>query len=509
MRVLKLTFVETDGAVDGCIRTYDADIKERVVDDILNATDDGGRISPMRLASVARGIVSPTGRALDSHIDHGWSERRLMFAMVVEVSTGRISKEYEYIVGYTDHSEYSQIDNRHTRFDPNMKLYFNSITRVKMTESESRGGTVWQPRINSHDQVLLRDAITGPNRSRSKTPSLLRPIDVFRRADTENNFTGTLGNNISNMTGSFNSRLAANSRLNNSPTPYLERLMKAAVTAATNPSGAYIGDNTDEDIVASAVDSPSVNENLLDADPYLEEMKRSSNILRSGYVTWEELIEMNPDLEEGDHVLLRPLKLRKNLPNLDSAVRWRSDEPEAIAASIIAQSLPSLMIQSMYSRVDNLILNSRARYAEDKVLFANAWPFLPGLDVRSSQLYFEQMVEEVVLRDVTKNGLFDIDATINANIDQDIEIWISLDGGEEMYFVFPAYADSLLSPVIADNMDAVETLSDKLVGLTLDVGKRRNRRISSHTDSPGIVLSSDGRTSTDDVPAKRSTKSDW
>lgn len=513
MRVLKMTFVETDGAVDGVIRTYDTDIKERTVDDILDATDGGQRMSPLRLASVARGIISPTGASIDSHIDNGWEERRLMFAMVVEIGGGSISKEYEYIVGYTDHKGYSRLDGRNTSFDPKMKLYFNSITRVKMTESEYRNRTVWQPRIGAHDQVLLRDSVTGPDRRRGPTPSLLRPIDMFKRSDTSNHFASYLNqrdNRATNLTGSFNSRLASNSRLNNSPTPYLERLMKAAVSAASNPSGAYLGDNTEEDIIATAVDSPSINENILEADPYLEEVKRASNILSSGYMTWEELIDFNPELEKGDQLILHPLSNRKELPNLSAAISWRSDEPEAIAATIIAQSLPALMIQSMYSRIDHLILNSAARYAEDKVLFANAWPFLPGLDVRSSQPYFEKMMEDVVLRDVTKDGLFDIYAKINANIDQDIEIWISMDGGEEMYFVFPAYADSLMSPVISDSMDTIETLSDKLVNLTLDVGSRRNRNSPNHTDKPGIVLSSADRGPVDDdVPPSRDRKRNW
>jgi hypothetical protein len=88
--------------------------------------------------------------------------------------------------------------------------------------------------------------------------------------------------------------------------------------------------------------------------------------------------------------------------------------------------------------------------------------------------------------------MIDIDCTINANIDQDIEIWISLDGGPETYYPFFSAADSLVAPTLSDSIQTVDLLSDDIVRLADGVRHVRDDRRPTHvTENRGINLSTD------------------
>lgn len=504
MRLIKLVMVEAPPTVDNVIRPFELNFKKRFVDDIANVSDGGLRLTPTRLAGVAGNILAPSASHLQTaHIPNGWSSGRIMFAMVVEIASRDITADYEYIVGYTDHPDYTVTTGGKVRFDPNMRMYFNSITRVHMTEAitDSRGSRAWQPKINAHDQILNRSSLLGEGARRGRDgrrAATTRPSDLFRRADSVSGFGAHLeafssgGGNGINLTGSFTSQLRSSTRTNNSPTLNLSRSLTAYTRAASNPTDAYLGDNDDEETIRGALDK--LEENSVELDPFILEIKKDSNILESGYVTFGELMEMNPDFDEDRQLPFDPLSKRRRRAGWrgdDDVASWGGSTPEAIAATIIAQSLPGIMINSMYSMVNNMVLNSYARPGEYKVSVAEVYPFIPGIDVGSSWNYFEDQCEHVLLRELTKDGLFDVVASIDANIDGDIYISIEIDGGPEERFRFPAFADALLAPTLAPDTKYVENHAASLVKLSSGVSNLSHRSHPNSVDKPGIDIALD------------------
>lgn len=527
MKLLKLTMVESPGTVDNYIRPFEINYKRSFIDDVSNATDGGLRLTPHRLAGVAGGILTPTAAGVRAaNIPNGWGSGRIMFAMVVELATREITRDYEYIVGFTDHPEYSDTGNGRISFDSNMRMYFNSITRVHLTEStlHAGGGRSWVPKINSHDQVLNRSALIGEGRRRgadNSRPATTRPCDLFRRADSVNSFGGHMdefsnnGGNSINLTGSFSSALRSSTRLNNSATMNLSRSLKAYSAANSDPHTAYLGDQDEGEVIRGATDA--VEENVVNMDPVISMMKEQSNILSSGYITFGELMEMNPDFDEDRDLPFHSLKSRRKLRGFrgeETVSDWNGSDPETIAATIIAQSLPGIMINSMYSKVENLILDSHARPGESKVNCGLISPFMDGVDIRSNWTYFEDQCEFVLLRELTKDGLFDVTCTIDANIDQDIYITISLDGGLDQQFRFPAFGDGFVAPVLATDVRQVELLAKSLVSLA---GGVSNSTIRDHQSTsskvPSLILpdAHSGRLPVAEEPPKRanSNKRSW
>src|SRR5690606_3272576 len=116
-----------------------------------------------------------------------------------------------------------------------------AITKVGIAESHYRGGRIYQPRLNAHDQVLSRSVFSGSSNDRG----LLRPVDLFRRKELSNTDTpahwSAAGSTFTSKVGSFNAPLMANNRLNNSPTGFLARSLRAYVGSSETASDPFSG----------------------------------------------------------------------------------------------------------------------------------------------------------------------------------------------------------------------------------------------------------------------------
>lgn len=494
MRLIKLTMIETPGMDGQVIRPYTTKLKKEHTDLFAKVTDQGRRISADRLSKVTPNIFGPSTRHKhQSHIDGGWGEKRIMFAMVVEMASRTRSKTFNYIVGYTDHSD-ATTTGRKVKFDPNMRLYFNTVTQIHMIQSEWRGDQIWQPRMQRHDQILNRSGLLGNNRNTGRgdnRPVTSRPQDLFRRGSSEKSFGSFLNDdgNTTNLSGVFSTQLRASNRQNNSPTSILTRSLKALAGSTSNPNDAYVGDGDDDETLENALDK--VEETLLPDDPLMDILKKQSNIMQSGYITFGELMDFNKDFDEDRHLGFKPYKSRRD--DFGTNADFNEDTNETIAASIIANSLPTILIGSMYSKVDNLVLRSNPRPGDPVVESAFPSPYVDGMDIDASWNYFEDQITHVMMNEVSNGGIFDVIATIDANIDEYINISIRIDGGEEARYSFPTFADGLMAPTMDNSLKSLGLLSKGVIDLAGGLADARLSASPNHSNKSDILLSSDLR----------------
>lgn len=478
MEVIKLTFIETPEFNDQHIRSYDTDLKSGMIEDALRRTRTADTFSPITVGRIASNLIRPTGQSGLANIEGGWGRTRLRFAMVVALSDRNYHKEHSYITGYTDFADYSVMEDGNVRFDPDMKMYFNSVSRVSLIAYDNHGTNVMRPKLESHDQVLSRSSM-GRN---SRDSALMRPSDIFRRRnlDVDDSIMGGLSGTYTetfNRVGAFNSELAFSTRRNNSPTAYLHRSISSYakssddVNASMGASG-YAGDH--DEVMAGVIDR--VDENRIESDPWFDEKLRSeTNALRSGYISYGELLATNPDLDEDRIVGLAALDRNERYRH-EAAMNTRSDAPEAIAAQILAGSIPSLMLNAMYSRVENLVIDTHALYEEDRVIPGMAFPFVDGLDTSSTDMYFIDQIEHMVIPDISRNGMFSVTATLTIDIDGVIEGNISVDGGPEEYFCFPVFSDALNANVLSDSFERLDRISSDVMSVSEAFYQDKERR---------------------------------
>lgn len=516
MRVLKLNFVEVPPMADQYIRPYDFDMKNSRIDDLARLTDDGTNILPERLAKVSSSLMSPTTQRREkfvSQIDRGWGERRIMFSMVVETSSRPNHQTYEYIVGHTDHAGFSiQTGGRDVILDNKMRMYFDQITHINLSGGLRRDREIWTPSIKASDLVLHRDTLRGfghddlasgaGHRALTK-----RPTDLFRREGSDMNYSArnfSLDNksndrsadtNTNNTVGTFTSTLKFSSRDNNSPTSFLHRTLEGYVTAATgagldtreSPYG--IPDERESKLSNLKRAYGTVDENDPTADRYIEELKESTRILNSGYITYGELMEMNPEFVRSAQEDFAQADPRKAYRHSDTR-QWRGDDPETIAAFQIACSLPGMMIKNMYSKIDGFTINSYGHSKLQRITGGITSPYIEGLDTAATWPNFEHQVSEVLIHEVTR-GVMNFEAKIDANVDGYIDIWIRVDGGPESFHSFPAFCAGVVAPTLDTDVNSLVNMSRNVTDISNNLANSRMSRSRISIDS--LNRDEDGR----------------
>ena len=472
MKIIKLTLIESPGFNDGMIKSYDTNLRSGMIEDALARTEGGRRMDSRALSGIAAGMVRPGASGHRSHIENGWQEKRMRYALLVQTQDRQSRIEYKYITGYTDGSDFSVGRDGRVSLNPNTRFYFNSISTVDMFESATHSrGNRYVPRLSSHDQVLSRDTL-----GREDDKRLLRPVDLFRKREVSDGILERFGDGdhhysrINNTIGRFSSKTTLSTRANNSPSSYLSRSLRSYVGEHENQTGAdgyqdSFGSEYDHTEMLMGVTS-RLRENAVGEDPFFDTLRDAWGDIESrGYMTYGELLDTDPEFDEDTMVGLQPSKRGEDYRYIDTD-DINANTPEAIAANILAQSIPAVMLNAMYSKVNNLIINSAARMGEERVIPSSAYPFVDGLDVISTDGYFIDQIEYTVLPDVTCGGSFDVEALVNCDIDGVTDILISVDGGPEHHYVVPVFADGLLTPVMTLGEDHLDRISEDIISIS-------------------------------------------
>lgn len=505
MEVLKLTFIETSQFNDQSIRSYDTDLKKGMLDDALAKISEKHTFSTNTIGTVAANLIRPSGNSGVSNIDGGWGVQRLRFAMVVSTADRNYHKAYNYITGYTDSNDYTISQDGQVLFNPSMRLYFNSISRVSLLLTDDRGTEVYRPKLESHDQILNRNSVN------VRDVTAMRPSDVFRRRglDMEDTTLGGLSGTYSevrNRVGGFPGTLSLSTRQNNSPTAYLHRTIdtysKVQATRDQHDYGTGYDHATDShgEVLLESVDR--LSENIISEDPWVDAtLKSDTNYLRQGYITYRELLRTNPDLDEDTTVGLNQLNQSRS-DEYAHAMSNRGDTMEAIAVGILAGSIPSLMLTAMYSRVEDLIIDTFAQYENEQVIPGIAYPFVDGLDTRNTDDAFIDSIVQTVIRDISRNHSFAVEVCLTCDIDGVMEGEISIDGGDPEYFCVPVFSDALNSNVLSDSFERLDRISNDVLTISETFHQDRVRRSDTNvsTNSKGLVSHRDGSSKAHPTP---------
>lgn len=500
MEIIKLVMLETNGMGIGIpSRPYEMDVRmdtRDILNDLDELTVGGTTINSTTISRLASGILVPSNNPRDTNIDGGWNEKRIIFSMVIGVEDRGRYREVRYISGYTDRIDYV-IDSRgRAKFPDDMRLYFNSVSKISLMEVASRGGNMIRPTIMDNNLMLRKDSIISDLNDRNKrgrrgdTPMLLRPTDLLKRQGSQQHlasFTSSLMEpTVHNTIGKFALPTQLSKRSNNNSAEHMADTIRGYIQAragSEDSATSALHHNNDDNADYMTQAATITSEATTGSDPFFHELKSFSNIVTEGYVEWGELMEFDPEFEKrGEFPLVtwnaqvKNYNRKKREGGADTrgpdkyhnSASFYENTVESTCALLIAQAMPQILSNAMYSSVSGVVLNSHPQHGEPHVHMAMAHPFIDGIPVEQGYRYFTTMLQNVVLPNVTKNGVFHVEAMVNASIDGDIEVWISVDGGPEEYFPYPAWAESLISPVVTDDERDLEVISQGVAGLVQD-----------------------------------------
>lgn len=512
MEIIKLVFMETNGlGVDIPSRPYELDLRmdsSEIIESLDEMTMGGVNINSASISRLASGILVPSNKPRHTNIDGGWREKRIIFSMVVGVQESSRYREVRYISGYTDRSDYTVDSRGRVHFPDDMRLYFNSVAKVSLMEVASRGGNMIRPAILDNNLMLRKDSIVSDDHDdyrrgrRGDTPMLLRPSDILKRQGSNraiSSFTSeVLAPTVSNTIGKFSLNTQMSKRRNNNSadhmTDTIKKYIEARATMEDSSNTSIVTSHDDSDYMTYA--AGLLKESTAGEDVFFHELKSFSDIIRTGYIEWYELMTMDPEFEQhGDFPFITwdAQVKSSNRNRRDGGEHTRGTDKyfdtasfyettlESTCALMIAQSLPEILSNAMYSGVKGLVINSHPQHGEPSCHISMPFPFVDGIPVKYGYNYFVSQINNVVIPNITKNGTFQVEAMVNASIDTDIEIWITVDGGPEEYFAWPSWAEALTAPVVTNDERDLDVISDGVAGLVEDFALKIER------DRPGLL----------------------
>ncbi len=495
--VVNLTFHDTGSYGDQVLRPYQTSVDQYSInsinDSIHNTQRAGSEIilNPLSLKSTVGSAITVSSRPSSSiYIDNGWAENRLRFILIIEVSSNlQSSPMMYYFQGYTNYKGVTNSGN----IDPNMVLVINSFIAVKKVETRTNLGNSFSSRVIQSSNVIN---LTQADKTRNF--STIRPSDLFATMQI-NTFANALDGDLFEMydtrtTPIMNDPLVSNKR-NANPTDYLSNVInsytRGVIQSETNNENNY-NRHIDNSSIGNAIDISS--EPVLTDNPFIRAL--SGIMSTPGAITRFTISQLAEiDGYVGSKITYvdgtRSLHQMQAYNNYES---WNSQTREAVAATIIFNSVASIMMDMFIMNVSLVSTNATLNAIPNTTIINVNSPDISNIRKLADLLCFR--LENEVMWGLTFGNQDLYTVEINIDLYGGSYINISFNNEPATPFQRATFADSLYQPIVTSDKfqrDAistdVETLLNNLdLGVyTYDNGYSANTRDNTNYYSGGVI----------------------
>jgi uncharacterized protein (DUF736 family) len=399
------------------------------------------------MGGVANQFISPS--ATPEHeiaMANGWGERRLRFMMEVEHTSDFGTTITEIILGYTDHPGIGIGGS----IDPNMMFIVNSVMQIRRTQEFTPLGNQIHSSVTDSSHILVDNNWSGIYSQVSD--QRMRPVDVF--ATMSRTHLGGIDGTIIDTRATSTNMAAKSRRSNASAANYMSQLLNGYNSASIATD---YGAGNDEILNKARGIS---EENQAIKDPFLSAIAQiQGNPIIGNIFTYKDLCQLDPYIDNVTKAYMMSSTTQKVIHTAGLTATWQGSDLDTHVATILSQSIPSLLMDLALTRV---VFKATNRTVNSAVTCAiiDAQGFISG-DISRLLDTFRIRLEHEILRDVSRNNMFDY--AIEMNVDLLGETWIklSLNGNQYIDYVTPSFADALLAPVLtSDNNRATNLASD-------------------------------------------------
>lgn len=463
LRVVQLNFVSAGTHNPMHFRPYMTDMNDNSMRAIASATAGGQNVSANALAPVAGMFMRPVAEAGSAiQIPNGWGTERFRFIMQLEYPEMAGGRVVQYVTGYTNKADLSY----NGLLDPAMMLYFNNSMLMQDIVEQTPVGPIRRMKMVSADQVLGAEALgIGAYMSGAQSPiRSMRPEDVFSVLGTDR-YRG--GGGAEDLRPAFlpSDPLKKSSRQNNSISSYLARSIDRSAMAASeadwDTSSAEQANNT----------SAKLAENTIYHDNFLSWIQARSLMTSGGAVPWGELCAAAPEADYVAKVVGGQGPVLINNPMAGSTEYWTSTTNETIFASILAQTVPSLMMDNL---IGKLSVRCNNRHAEmfgrngegvgtrHSVLLTEGYLLNQEKISQPLFLHLVSTFAQQILPEASMAGMIDYEFHGTFDLLGTSFISISLGGGPFCDYTVPTFADALFTPAVTGDPLALTMMASDI-----------------------------------------------
>lgn len=451
------------------MRPYEAHLTATVAEQISERyeTSASKQVSSTLFAGVANHLLAPSAVPKgEVPISSGWGERRARFILEVHDTDVTGVPSIYFFQGYSNHYDIS-----HSGFiSPDMEFTVNSYVRV-------RRGHIMYNGVAQVVDTVIDSAQVVDNRMRSMSHNdlwLMRPMDIYTGIQSEGlaqayasrNAGGYDDTRIKLVDESIRSH-----RRNGVPTNYLSQVLNAHQMG--KEISAFGQDNN------SVLDASigQIYEDPVASNPFMRAIAGIRGIPGTCSFRIGDLARIDPGMIP-DSVALNPVE-KSSLHSTGQTSYWNAPDRETLVATVLANAVPGLLMEALVSQA----MITSTNYDSMGVMSTTIRPIrtIVKVDPERALGVVRNRIEREIMFDLTYSNQMSYWMEMDVSIYGETRIKLALNGGPLQEFTTPSFCDSLMTPVVSNDVASYRNVIDTFDGL-------RNVLNESEAPKTGINL---------------------
>jgi len=487
IRVELFIMAQTGTYQEQTLRPFKTNFSERVINQLSEATLQGNRLGVAAVNAIASEVIQPSANIEGFvGIPEGWASRRFRFVMRVVETQPFIPNEktIRILFGYSDHSDVSHGG----LLDPNTRIYFNSETTIRDKIVAGVNGPQRQAFVQAANQIITPMRILNAGRTGDiQQTHMIRPEDVFNLREASivsqmaaQNIQGGIDLTYDTRSISGAGSFQLSRRRDTSPTRYVADTLGSlqhAVQENKMATQGYISNNALGPAVMSEAGARAANQSI-GTDLFLARLRDHAGYMERGYVALHDLIRLFPevgDFNNVTHYAVDNGQSMRRVSQTHDSEHWHGADKTSIAASLLAQVVPAVMMDNFIRNISFAVTNSMipGQYSL-MIVPEHTRSIVDEVEMTPYIQEFERRLTIDALNSITFGGQIPFNISMMSDLSGDSIINISLDGEPVVQYVAPTFTDSLFSPMVSTQLDAANKVSNDMIAIAssvLDLGQ--------------------------------------
>lgn len=421
----------------------DHSTQQQLVDTITNTPG----LTASHLAEASNQFMQPSATPESMIvIPNGWGTERIRFLLAITTTDHMGNVNNEHVVGYTD---YSGVSNN-LNIDPDMIFHINAISITQTTMVRTPMGNQYSNRLIDTSHIL-----SDTNYSNAFNPNQmfnLAPENVFNRMNV---LDMTAGLNeydsdsfLVDTTGILNQTAVKSKRSNNIIPVYAATMFNSYTNALQNHQ--YDVNSARSEASGLARSDPARN------DTFMNWLQKNGSMQRNNMFRYRDLENFCNNVRNVTIVV--PTDVYNDTRHrVGSTSDWHGSDINTVFATSISQSVPSYMLDYSINKI-RLFSTNMDFTGRINTTFSDVKSFSDGPDMPHRLEAFKAKLESELIRGLTYNGQISYQLELTVDLLGETFIRLSVNGSAFIDYVCPSFADGLMSPVVTNNKNVLDTL---------------------------------------------------
>ena len=462
LKINKFVFMETGTYSPYYQRPWETHFNPSAVETIVEKVSDMDKIGVAKLepelfSGIASSFIHPsTNPQKMVMLPNGWDQKRLRFLLEVEIVSGLGIGTIFYFQGYTDHLGIGNSGS----IDPEMLFVLNSFIKVNRHNYSTSYGIEVRDVVTESAQII--NGIIYNDVSIGGQTFKMRPYDVY--AGIRRNY---ITQHQDDEVETFDTTVVLypreslkSSRSNNLASKYLVNIIDSYRHANSDLDGLGGGQDMYERC------SNRTNQESITKNEFIRCLSNMSGRANQTVFRYGDLLQIDNNIKNVTKYIVLSAAAKSKLVRSGDSAEWKSRDNETVMASLLLNSISSLMVENYLISVHLTATN----YDGDVRVIVLGYNSFVNADMSRYIGRFIDAVEKQVLFDMTYGNQISFELEMMSDLLDNTSINLSLDGAPSVLYNASSFCDSLLTPIIGSDKNTYYTLTNDVEHLINSIG---------------------------------------